>query len=171
MPEQKPFIPFGINPHTPKNNPVNETTLGYVTDPILYWIGYNDEKNSNKRISYKYIPTRTYENKKLKGITYAWVKMTDAEKTEFEGKLTHPQDYYIVLIDKPGKQKLYPFYPGDPPKNFKETTTAPISGYDVGAVIKQAIKPGSSADYSTLNLSIHGGTRRRNHKKRKTRKH
>ena len=76
MAKDKHYIPFGINPYTPKNNRVNETTLGHVTDPI-HWIGYNVEKNSNKCILYKYIPTRTYENKKLKGIIYAWVKMTD----------------------------------------------------------------------------------------------
>ena len=166
MPEQKPFIPFGINPHTPKNNPVNETTLGYVTDPILYWIGYNDEQNSNKRISYKYIPTRTYENKKLKGITYAWVKMTDDEKKEFEGKLTHPQDYYIVLIDKPGKKPLHPFYPEDtnPPNNFKETTTTPRGGINF---LKK-----TTTNLSKINFAgTFGGTRHQQKKKnRKTRK-
>jgi hypothetical protein len=163
---------FGKNPDNPKNNPVNETKLGYVTDPDTYWVGFH------KNNAYKYIPVREYnKNNKLINAPPKWVKMTDDEKSKYMEKIKNLDNYYMVLADKPGTQKLYPFYPeGQLPPEFKETTTAPISGYDVGAVIKQAI--GSPADYSNINFSgtlgvssKSGGTRRRNHKKRKTRKY
>jgi hypothetical protein len=169
------------NPDKPKNNPVNETKPryvttkpGYVTDPDTYWVGFHKEE------PYKYIPVQEYnKNNKLINAPPKWVKMTDDEKSKYIEKLKNYKNYYIILADKPGTRKLYPFYPGGkPPPGFKETTTTPIYGYDVGAVITQAIKPGSPADYSNLNFSgtlgvssKSGGTRRHNHKKRKTRKY
>lgn len=147
----------------------NETKRGYVTDPDIYWVGFH------KKDPYKYIPVRKYnKNNKLINASPKWVKMTDDEKNKYIEKLKKIKDCYIILVDKPGTRKLYPFYPEgkEPPPNFKETTTAPISGYDVGSVIKQAIQPTSPTDLSKINFSgTLGGTRRRNHKKRKTRKH
>jgi hypothetical protein len=81
----------------------------------------------------------------------------------------------MVLVNKPGTRKLYPFYPEGQKPPGPETNTTPIP-LDVGAAIKKVI--GSRADYSNINFSgtlggssKSGGTRRRNHKKRKTRKY
>ena len=155
-------------------NPDNETKLGYVTDPDIYWVGFH------KNELYKYIPVRKYnKNNKLINAPPKWVKMTDGEKSKYMEKIKNLDNYYMVFVNKPGTRKLYPFYPEgkEPPPTFKETTTTPIFGYDVGAVIKQTIKS-TPADYSNINFSgtirgvnNSGGTRRRNHKKRKTRKH
>lgn len=166
-PEKLKATSLGKNPDNPKNNPVNETKLGYVTDPDIYWVGFH------KNNAYKYIPVREYnKNNKLINAPPKWVKMTDDEKSKYMEKIQKLDNYYMVLADKPGTQKLYPFYPNGQLPPGPETNTAPIYGYDVGAVIKQAIKPTSPTDLSKINFSgTLGGTRRRNHKKRKTRKH
>ena len=160
---------FGKNPDNPKNNTVNERKLGYVTDPDIYWVGFH------KNELYKYIPVREYnKNNKLINAPPKWVKMTLDEKNKYMEKIKNLDNYYMVLVNKPGTRKLYPMYPEgkEPPPSFKETNTKPISGYDVGSVIKQAIQPTSPTDLSKINFSgTLGGTRQRNHKKRKTRKH
>jgi hypothetical protein len=147
---------FGKNPDNPKNNPVNETKLGYVTDPDIYWVGFH------KNNAYKYIPVREYnKNNKLINAPPKWVKMTDDEKSKYMEKIKKLDNYYMVLADKPGTQKLYPFYPEGqqlPPK-FKETTTTPTTI----PILPHVNILGNKFSF--------GGTRRRNHKKRKTRKH
>jgi len=160
---------FGKNPDNPKNNTVNERKLGYVTDPDIYWVGFHNQE------LYKYIPVRKYnKNNKLINAPPKWIKMTEDEKSKYMEKIKNLDNYYMVFVNKPGTRKLYPMYPEgkEPPPSFKETTTTPISGYDVGSVIKQAIQPTSPTDLSKINFSgTLGGTCRRNHKKRKTRKH